>query len=112
MTAEPAFNLHTLTVPIPVSRSWPIIVTPPADRRHRWVLTSEGERRRWFRCSTCGRRRSVTVIASVIGAKMIEAQRGVTDYLNQHLFGRQPPEARRGPKKRLRKPPRKSRGTK
>lgn len=88
--AAPQYNLSTMVVTIPQYTVWPTVVTPPPDRRHKWVLTSEGTKRRWFRCSACGRRRSVTALVSLIGARMVEAERATNDYLNAHLFGRGP----------------------
>lgn len=80
-------DLRSIVVPIASARAWPEAITPPPDRRHRWRLTSEGKRR-WFRCDACGKRRSVTSLVSVLGDKLVKAERSMSDYLNAHLFGR------------------------
>lgn len=85
-SAAPSYAWSAFTVSVPLSRRWPPTITPPPDRRHKWQMTSERERRRWFRCSACGKRRSVTSLVSVIGDEMAQMERSIKTEMNRMLF--------------------------
>ena len=59
----------------------------PLDRRHRWVYQSTDTRGDfWYRCGTCRRRKRVRPIVNLLARKMRDAERSMSDYLNETLF--------------------------
>lgn len=92
MASRFALSSYTVTVPFDRAAVRTEHITPPPDRRHKWVLVSETDARRWFRCSACGKRRSVRSLVSLLGQRMEDASRALQDHMNVHLFGRRRPE--------------------
>lgn len=82
----------TITVS-PDTVNWPDPVTFPRDRRHRWTLTSERRdargfpSRRWFRCRACGKRKSLTLVISILGAKVEKARISLERQMARDLWG-------------------------